>query len=123
MILVVPVSVGELVDKITILQIKQQHITDSDKLKNINTELSKLLKIIDTLDTKNIDNLQHLLLKVNQELWDLEEFKRRCEQSQTFDNEFLFAARQVCLKNDLRADIKRQINFIMNSDIMEEKSY
>lgn len=123
MIVTIPVSIGELVDKITILQIKQQHITDNDKLKNISMELTSLLNIFNGLNQLNLGNLQAELQQINQDLWKLEEFKRCCEQDQIFDDEFVSAARQVYIKNDLRAAIKRQINLAMGSDIIEEKSY
>jgi len=118
-----PISVGELVDKITILQIKQQRISDSDKRTNIDLELTELIKIFQDLGVVDIAQQQEQLYAVNDQLWDIENFKRDCESRQTFDHDFIEHARQVYLKNDQRAKIKREINAICGSTIVEEKSY
>lgn len=120
-----PISVGELVDKITILQIKQERITDTAKLVNVNLELDQLTKILLTLDNidEQINDLSAQLRAVNEELWDIENFKRSCERTQTFAQEFVTAARDVYLKNDIRARIKRDINQLTGSLIVEEKSH
>jgi hypothetical protein len=123
MILMAPISVGELIDKITILQIKQEQITDVDKLSNVQNELTVLMDIMCELDIPDISKLTSQLKTVNQELWHIEDGKRRCEKLQQFNDEFVALARNVYLKNDLRASIKRQINILTNSDIIEEKSY
>ena len=120
-----PISVGELIDKITILKIKSNLITDSDKLINIEKELQSLEELKDelNLDLDSVDPLQNELYKVNLELWHIENYKRECEKNQTFGDDFVNTARQVYLKNDLRAEIKRRINTMVGSTIIEEKSY
>jgi len=119
-----PISLGELIDKITILELKQEFITDSDKLSNINHELAELNSILKTLLIQPFPQSQREALKaVNRELWHIENYKRGCEQDQVFDRGFIQAAREVYLKNDLRAQIKREINRVTGSAIVEEKSY
>lgn len=125
MIIHAPISVGELIDKITILKIKSNLITDTSKLSNIEKELQSLEELKDELklNIDSIDPLQQQLYKVNLELWHIENFKRACEKDQNFGEGFVNAARQVYLKNDLRASIKKQINELVGSSIVEEKSY
>lgn len=126
MIILAPISVGELVDKITILLIKQERIVDQDKLKNINNELAQLMELLDALSNEHFDNIAELFLElktVNNELWDIENYKRACESTGNFDLIFIEAARNVYLKNDVRARIKREINTLCGSAIVEEKSY
>lgn len=125
MIVLAPISVGELIDKITILKIKSNLITDSDKLINIEKELQSLEELKDELklDLDSIEPLQHQLYKVNLELWHIENYKRECEKNQTFGDDFVNTARQVYLKNDIRAKIKKDINTLVGSTIVEEKSY
>jgi hypothetical protein len=119
-----PISLGELIDKITILELKQEFITDTDKLSNINHELAELNSILKTLLIQPFPQSQREALKaVNRELWHIENYKRGCEQDQVFDRGFIQAAREVYLKNDLRAQIKREINRVTGSAIVEEKSY
>jgi hypothetical protein len=117
-----PISVGELIDKITILKIKSILIVDKIKLKNIEQELQLLEELKDSL-VIDVDSLQSKLYGVNLELWHIENFKRECEKNQSFDDKFIESARQVYLKNDLRASIKKQINELVGSTIVEEKSY
>jgi hypothetical protein len=123
--LLVPISLGELIDKITILQIKLDRIRDQNKLVNINKELNELDTILDKLPLigKQITVLTTQLRTVNEELWDIENYKRQCEHDQTFNDNFINAARQVYIKNDRRAAIKREINMLTGSDIIEEKRY
>ena len=125
MIVLAPISVGELIDKITILKIKSNLITDSDKLINIEKELQSLEELKDelNLDLDRVEPLQSQLYKVNLELWHIENYKRECEKNQTFGDDFVNTARQVYLKNDLRAKIKKDINILVGSTIVEEKSY
>ena len=122
MIVNAPISVGELIDKITILKIKSILIKDITKLKNIEQELQLLEELKDSLNI-NVDSLQSNLYGVNLELWHIENFKRECEKNQRFDDKFIESARQVYLKNDLRASLKKQINELVGSIIIEEKSY
>jgi hypothetical protein len=120
----IPVSVGELVDKVTILNIKNLLISDPEKLDNIQRELQSLLAILSELPlSQQIRELQRQLQLVNMELWLIEDYKRACERDQNFGDAFVNSARQVYLKNDVRASIKRQINHLTGSDIVEEKSY
>ena len=126
MIVMAPISVGELVDKITILLIKQERIVAKDKLENINNELEKLTSILDTLTNEHFDSIAGLFLQlkdINNQLWDIENYKRACESTGNFDLIFIEAARNVYLKNDQRARIKREINTLCGSAIVEEKSY
>jgi hypothetical protein len=124
-----PISIGELIDKLTILQIKMKMITDAGKLKNVSEEFTQLIQVFADNIGNNLNEddglteLRNRLYDVNQELWHIEDFKRACERDQNFGEEFVQAARQVYLKNDLRADIKRQINSLTGSTIVEEKSY
>ena len=126
MIIMAPISVGELVDKITILLIKQERIFSEDKLKNINKELAQLTELLDTLTADHFENIADLFLQlkdINNQLWDIENYKRACESTDNFDLIFIEAARNVYLKNDERARIKREINLLTGSGIVEEKSY
>ena len=119
-----PISLGELIDKITILELKQEYITDPAKLTNINNELDELLAILKTLLIQPFPQSQREALKaVNRDLWHIENFKRECEGNGRFDRAFIEAGREVYLKNDLRAKIKREINTLTGSAIVEEKSY
>ena len=117
-----PISIGELIDKITILEIKQVYMTGI-KLKNINKEV-KLLKNI--LQDKNLEiNIALIknLKKINKKLWEIEDNIRIKESNQEFDEEFIKLARSVYIENDKRASIKKEINQKYNSDLVEEKSY
>ena len=117
-----PISIGELIDKITILEIKQIYMTGI-KLKNINKEM-KLLKNI--LQDKNLDiNIELIknLKKINKKLWEIEDNIRIKESKQEFDDEFIKLARSAYIENDKRASIKKEINQKYNSDLVEEKSY
>lgn len=119
-----PISIGELVDKITILEIKQTKTSDFNRLKNIIVELGQLQNIFDTLKYDNkVTKLKEDLRKVNSELWIIEDKKRQHEREQSFNEAFIQLAREVYLKNDLRAAIKKEINILTNSSIIEEKIY
>lgn len=124
MIVMAPISVGELIDKITILRIKAILITDAVKLKNVDNEMFQLETILSELQLDvDLADLEADLEAVNLELWHIENYKRECEREQTFGEEFVEAARQVYLKNDRRAIIKRRINELCGSTIIEVKSY
>ena len=117
-----PISIGELIDKITILEIKQIYMTGT-KLKNINKEM-KLLKNI--LQDKNLEiNIALIknLKKINKKLWEIEDNIRIKESNQEFDEEFIHLARSVYIENDTRASIKKEINQKYNSELVEEKLY
>tara|TARA_B100001250_G_scaffold390177_1_gene389914 strand:- start:586 stop:987 length:402 start_codon:yes stop_codon:yes gene_type:complete len=118
----IPISLGELIDKITILEIKTAHMTNL-KLKNVKKEL-KILKCI--LEDKNLQvdtNLINNLKEVNNNLWNIEDSIRKKESIQKFDKDFIQLARSVYKENDKRASIKKEINLKYNSELVEEKSY
>ena len=120
------ISVGELFDKITILNIKTKKISDSDKLQNIHTELKKLSdqsKKITVSDTQALNDLVLQLQQINEDLWDIENLKRECEAKKDFGESFIKLSRDVHFKNDKRAIIKKEINLLSNSQIVEEKEY
>tara|TARA_B100000123_G_scaffold170318_1_gene126285 strand:- start:200 stop:580 length:381 start_codon:yes stop_codon:yes gene_type:complete len=118
----IEVSIGELYDKITILRIKKERITDADKLHNIKKELQYLENKVLNNDPI-IENLTKELFEVNSKLWDIENNKRRCESENNFGWGFIQLARDVYFYNDKRAEIKRKINIHTNSDVVEEKQY
>ena len=119
----IPISIGELIDKITILEIKKENIRESEKLKNINKELESLKKILfDTNLNINI-NLIDKLKRVNCILWKIEDEIRIKENEKEFDNKFINLARSVYKENDKRASIKKEINYKYNSELIEEKYY
>ena len=120
------ISVGELFDKITILNIKTKKIVDQQKLKNILKELNTLNEQatkIDISDKYSLDYQVKKLQSINEELWDIENFKRECEANNDFGENFIKLSRDVHFKNDIRAEIKKEINLLSNSIIVEEKEY
>ena len=121
----VPVSVGEVLDKITILQIKLAHISDSAKRANVQNELDALLPLVagDAFTTNQMQGLVAQLKAVNEALWDIEDDIREKEAAKIFDAEFIKLARAVYVTNDKRAEIKKQINLETGSALIEEKSY
>ena len=121
----VPVSVGEVLDKITILQIKLAHISDANKRVNIQNELDALLPLVagDVFTTVEMQGLMAELKSVNEALWDIEDDIREKEAAKSFDAAFIKLARAVYLTNDKRAEIKKQINLATGSALIEEKSY
>ena len=121
----VPVSVGEILDKITILQIKLAHISDVAKRVNIKNELDVLMPLVagDAFTTEQVRGLMAELKAVNEALWDIEDDIREKEAAKSFDAEFIRLARAVYVTNDKRAEIKKQINLETGSALIEEKSY
>ena len=120
------ISVGELFDKITILNIKTKKISDNDKLQNIHTELKTLndqSKKITVSDAQALNDLVLKLQQINEDLWDIENFKRECEAKKDFGESFIKLSRDVHFKNDKRAILKKEINILSNSQIVEEKEY
>lgn len=117
-----PISVGELLDKITILQIKLSNTTDQSKLDNINLELQNLHSLVPKLNSEAHDLMSHLQ-HINQTIWDIEDHIRDLEKNNDFGSDFVETARKIYKNNDLRAKVKRQINEICNSYIVEEKIY
>ena len=125
MLIKIPVSVGELADKITILEIKKTKIKEKKKLASIDNELNQLKKIIKSKNilTSVINAEIVKLKKLNLRLWNIEDSKRKCEKNGNFDEKFVILARNVYLLNDKRAHVKLNINKLTNSNIIEVKSY
>ena len=121
----IPVSPGELMDKITILEIKAERITDAEKLQNVRTELDLLVQAWETasVEAAAVLPLKEALKEINQALWDIEDRIRIKESRREFDQEFIDLARSVYVQNDQRAATKKQINVLLGSSIKEEKSY
>ncbi len=124
-----PVSVGEIFDKLSILQIKEKKISDPIKLSNVKVEIKELNKSIISLDIYDkssqeaLDALKTKLYETNFKLWDIEDALRELESQKKFEQEFISLARQVYITNDRRAEIKKEINRLTGSDIVEEKHY
>jgi tetratricopeptide (TPR) repeat protein len=120
-----PVAVGELADKITILEIKAERIADAAKLRNVRGEMDQLRAVWDRLGVRNaaLDALTRELKTINECLWVIEDEIRDCERQQDFGPRFVELARAVYRTNDRRAEIKREINLVAGSAIVEEKSY
>jgi hypothetical protein len=119
-----PVSWGELLDKITILEIKKERIGDPAALRNVAREHDRLCDIAAPVeDQPDIAPLMDRLREVNRLLWDIEDQIRMKEAAADFGPEFIQLARSVYKTNDIRAAVKRQINLVLNSAIVEEKSY
>lgn len=125
MLIQTPVSWGELVDKITILQIKSERITDKAKLVNIHKELDELTKTAKAAATfpPEVVELQAKLKVVNEKLWVIEDDIRDCERNKDFGSKFIELARAVYFTNDERFKVKREINDALGSALSEEKSY
>tara|TARA_Y100000296_G_scaffold86562_1_gene126738 strand:+ start:1363 stop:1758 length:396 start_codon:yes stop_codon:yes gene_type:complete len=125
----IPISFGELIDKITILELKSDYIKDENKSKYIKYELQLLRKFYHDynsgdLPLKNqIYDLKYKLYHINSDIWKLEDNIRNKEKLREFDEEFISYARNIYKVNDKRADLKRQLNELVNSEIKEEKSY
>ena len=121
----IPVSSGELIDKISILKIKRKKIINKSKLRNINKELSLLNKIYKNNFKKNKKILlyEKKLIKINKKLWDVEDKIRLLESKKNFNQKFIDLARAVYINNDQRSEIKKKINELTGSCLIEEKSY
>lgn len=121
----IPVSPGELLDKITILEIKTEQISDNEKLHNVKTELVLLGRVWDqsSMDSDAVRTLKRSLKTTNMDLWEIEDRIRIKEARKEFDQEFVELARSVYVQNDKRAATKKKINVLLGSGIMEEKSY
>ena len=117
-----PISIGELVDKITILEIKKIKLQNS-KLENVLKELSFLRKLIEKHQIEITDDLFTQLKEINLTLWNIEDEIRIKEKNKEFDNIFIELARSVYFTNDKRSEIKKRINRLSNSEITEEKYY
>lgn len=125
MLLSIPVSVGEIMDKITILEIKAERILDAEKLVNVTAELDTLRPLVthDALNTASIKALVAELKDINEALWDIEDDIREREYAKDFGEAFIALARAVYVTNDKRAEVKKQINLATGSTLIEEKSY
>ena len=124
MLINTPISLGELIDKISILIVKQKNIIEENKLELINKELSFLQETLSKYVTKeSIDNYLEDLIKINSKLWKIEDDLRECERNKQFDDKFIELARSVYFTNDKRAMIKLDINQSFGSELIEVKSY
>jgi hypothetical protein len=121
----VPIAPGELLDKVTILEIKQERITDESKRAHVRHELELLRGVCrkSVPASPRLEELTRELKHVNETLWDIEDEIRRCERQQAFTARFIELARSVYLTNDRRSEIKREINGLLGSSIIEEKWY
>ena len=122
--MMVEISNGELLDKLSILKIKMENISDETKLINISKEYEELNRLSKKLlSIHGIQDLFDKLYEINTELWKTEDLIRSKEKLKEFDEEFVFYARNVYITNDLRFTIKKEINEKTNSNFVEEKSY
>jgi|TARA_Y100000389_G_scaffold126573_1_gene123910 hypothetical protein len=121
----IPISCGELVDKLTILEIKGQHITESEKLNEVKKEFKELSVTFKTLLKSNplLQKYYDQLLNINTELWLIEDEIRVCEKNNDFGDNFIKLARSVYKTNDKRFHLKNDVNKLFNSNIKEQKSY
>lgn len=121
----VPVSFGEVLDKITILEIKSERITDPAKLSNVRKELDELTRVWDEVveDQTLISQQRQELKAINEQLWEIEDNIRDQEAARDFGDRFIELARAVYITNDKRAAVKKQVNLALGSSFVEEKSY
>ena len=123
--IMIEVGAGELIDKITILTIKSERMSDAAKLKNVRYELEVLSAARDAnlQDTSELQKLTQALKEVNEALWDIEDDIRACEREKDFSDKFVQLARAVYITNDKRAALKKDINLATGAQIIEEKAY
>lgn len=121
----VDASVGEFLDKVTILEIKSERIKDAAKLENVNKELNLLKKLWEESEFASADITDEMgrLKAINEKLWEIEDDIRDKERARSFDDKFIELARAVYYSNDERAAIKKELNLKLGSDLVEEKSY
>ena len=121
----IPVSVGELIDKLTILELKRQWTNNSERLKHILHEMSELEKLYEQNIEKKDEIIEHRadLYEINRYLWMIEDRIRKKENRKEFDGEFIQLARDVYITNDKRFEVKNKINNLLNSEIKEVKTY
>lgn len=122
----IEVSNGELLDKLSILELKTANIADTNKLVNIKKEWDELLPLAEELFELNGSELQNHYLElasINGKLWDIEDDIRECEKNKYFGSKFVGLARSVYITNDKRCEVKREINILTKSGFVEEKSY
>jgi len=118
----IEVSNGEIVDKLTIIELKLKHIKDAGKLKNLQKEYEVLNEAVSKIISKDHE-LYKKLYDINQQLWDIEDTIRDLERNKDFGSKFIETARAVYFTNDKRSEVKRQINELTGSALIEEKSY
>jgi predicted nucleic acid-binding Zn-ribbon protein len=118
----IEVSNGEIIDKLTIIQIKLERIKDKVKQVNLQKEYNELFKALSSIISIS-DPLYKSLYEVNRELWDIEDHIRDLERKKDFGNDFISTARAIYIKNDKRSELKREINIKTSSGLIEEKSY
>ena len=124
MLINTPISLGELVDKISILIIKQKNIIDETKLDHVKKELDFLQKtLMNYVQQEEINNYLENLININSKLWNIEDDIRECERKRLFDQTFIDLARSVYFTNDERAKVKNDINITFGSELVEVKSY
>ena len=124
MLINTPISLGELVDKISILMIKKKNISDSIKIQHVNKELEFLQKTLKKyISEDEINDFLQKLVNINSKLWDIEDDIRECERKKLFDQTFIDLARSVYFTNDERAKVKNYINKTFGSELVEVKSY
>ena len=124
MLINTPISLGELVDKISILIIKEKNITDETKLDHVKKELDFLQKtLMNYVQQEEINNHLENLININSKLWNIEDDIRECERKKLFDQTFIDLARSVYSTNDERAKVKNDINKTFGSELVEVKSY
>jgi hypothetical protein len=126
--ILIPVAAGELFDKKTILQIKRERIASAEQRGNVERELALLAQIADAIASTTprhaeLQALEAQLRGINEQLWDLENTVRACERDARFDEAFVLSARSIYSGNDRRAAVKRQINLLLGSPLIEEKSH
>lgn len=122
--MMIEVSNGEILDKFSILKIKLANIRDYDKIKNVEKEIKIIEPMFDSISKDfKIKDLFEMLLEVNKKLWIIEDNIREHERNKNFGESFIELARNVYITNDIRATLKKEINFLSNSNIIEEKSY
>jgi hypothetical protein len=121
----IEVSWGELIDKLTILEIKEQRLTASAAVANVRKELAALRKAMQRLQPQpaELDGLKAELRSTNEQLWDIEDRIRAKEAARSFDAQFIELARSVYLNNDRRSRLKHEINVLLRSELIEEKQY
>ena len=120
----VPVSIGEMIDKLSILQVKKTKISDETKLKFVNKEFEILYNLSSVyLNNVEIESLYHQLVEINSALWDVEDNLRIIEKEKRFEGEFISLARKVYFTNDERFRLKNEINLLTFSEIREVKDY
>jgi len=123
--ILVPTAPGELIDKLTILRLKEERIEDPAKVANVRVEKEALMQTADAHvpPSADLDALWEELYQINADLWVIEDDIRECEKAKNFGAEFIRLARAVYITNDRRADVKKKINLLLGSALIEEKSY